>query len=429
MTDDTAFDAERRADDSAGLLASFRRRAALMALFAVSAAGVAAVPLGQWQIERDASERASEAVARMSARLPRIGAPQGPDAADLTATLQTEHLVGFELVEAGTGKTLLTSMRGAHSGPDMSEARAVRRSVLDPAGRQLVLIGYYHVPSALARVTSLGALWAMTSAMVGALIASVLGYLSFRRSLSEIVSLGDQLLESNLTLLRTLGSAVAHRDADTDSHNYRVALNAVCLGGLIGLSDRELRALTIGAFLHDIGKLAIPDAVLRKPGPLDRLERDVMKTHVHVGAQIAAGATWLAEARCVILHHHERFDGTGYPFGLLGTQIPRIARVFAVIDVFDALTASRPYKEAYSVASASDLIQAASGTHFDPDVCAVFLRHIDQFVVEQATEDANDLRNRLDVTVRRLFKDVRPHHAGLATRGGRVKDGEPAIVV
>ncbi len=323
----------------------------------------------------------------------------------------------------GVNRLIIVADRGKGA------ARAVRRSVLDPSGRQLVLTGYYHVPSVLVRLTSLSAFWAMASAMLGALIASVLGYLSFRRSLSEIASLGDQLLESNLTLLRTLGSAVAHRDADTDSHNYRVALNALRLGVLIGLSDRELRALTIGAFLHDIGKLAIPDAVLRKPGPLDRLERQVMQTHVHVGAQIAAGATWLAEARCVILHHHERFDGTGYPFGLQGTQIPRIARVFAVIDVFDALTASRPYKDAYSVACASELIQAASGAHFDPDVCAVFLRHIDQFVVEQATENANDLRNRLDVTVRRLFKDVRPRHTDLTTSVGGIKGDAPAIVV
>lgn len=131
----------------------------------------------------------------------------------------------------------------------------------------------------------------------------------------------------------------------------------------------------------------------------------------------------------MILHHHERFDGTGYPFGLQGTQIPRIARVFAVIDVFDALTASRPYKDAYSVACASELIQAASGAHFDPDVCAVFLRHIDQFVVEQATENANDLRNRLDVRVRRLFKDVRPRHTDLTTSVGGIKGDAPAIVV
>jgi len=240
---------------------------------------------------------------------------------------------------------------------------------------------------------------------------------SFRRSLRQVAALSDQLLESNLTLLRTLGSAVAHRDAETDSHNYRVALNAMRLGALLGLPPRDLRALTIGAFLHDIGKLAVPDAILRKPGPLDHLEREVMKTHVQIGAQIVAQATWLVEARCVVLHHHERFDGSGYPYGLKGTQIPEIARVFAVIDVFDALTSVRPYKAAYLVADACELIGGASGAHFDPDVCAVFLGHANEFEVEQPDSDAGQLRLRLDRAVRDLFTPLPTRSATGAVQG------------
>lgn len=386
--------------DRSELLANFRRRAALMALVAVGVAGGVAVLIAQWQIENDAARRAADAVARLSRSL--VGADR--DTANWADVLQNEHLVGYMLTDSASGLVIVNSLDNMPGDENLDSARVVQRTVSDVSGKQLSLTGYYHVPSAFARLTSLNSLWAMGSTTLGALLASLLGYWAFRRSIAQITTLGDQLLESNLTLLRTLGSAAAHRDCDTDSHNYRVSLNALRLGRLLDFSEEDLRALTIGAFLHDIGKLAVPDSVLRKPGPLTSLEREVMKKHVEVGAQIVAAATWLADARSVILHHHEHFDGGGYPFGLKGDEIPLIARAFAVIDVFDALTSTRSYKQAFSVDDACNAIQEGSGTHFDPYVCEVFLKHVQQFEIERADANIEQLRSRLDLAIGGLFK-------------------------
>jgi ribonuclease P protein subunit RPR2 len=130
--------------------------------------------------------------------------------------------------------------------------------------------------------------------------------------------------------------------------------------------------LEFGFLLHDVGKVAIPDAILYKPGRLSEKERALMAQHPVIGAQIVRGIEFLAQAAQVVRHHHERWDGAGYPDGLAGEDIPLAARVFAVADVLDALTTDRPYRPASPLAQAREMINADSGTHFDPAVIDAF---------------------------------------------------------
>jgi HD-GYP domain-containing protein (c-di-GMP phosphodiesterase class II) len=180
------------------------------------------------------------------------------------------------------------------------------------------------------------------------------------------------LLAANLETLAVLGSAVAKRDADTDAHNYRVSLYALRLGETVGLNDAELRGLIKGAFVHDVGKIGIPDAVLLKPGGLDAEEYGVMQSHVHQGVDIVSRAAWLRDGLPVVASHHEKFDGGGYPQGLRGLAIPVAARIFAIVDVFDALTSERPYKKPLGLDEALKILEEGRGSHFDPDLLDAF---------------------------------------------------------
>jgi HD-GYP domain-containing protein (c-di-GMP phosphodiesterase class II) len=182
------------------------------------------------------------------------------------------------------------------------------------------------------------------------------------------------LLDSNLETLQVLGSAIAKRDSDTDAHNYRVTLYSVHLAQEIGLSHEAMRTLIKGALLHDVGKIGIRDAVLLKPGKLSHAEYEVMKKHVYHGVDITSRSSWLADARAVVASHHEKYDGNGYPDGLAGEDIPIVARIFAIIDVFDALTSKRPYKEPFSFEETMQILREGSGTHFDPQLLTIFDR-------------------------------------------------------
>lgn len=186
------------------------------------------------------------------------------------------------------------------------------------------------------------------------------------------LSLSQSLLDSNLELLQSLGSAIAKRDSDTDTHNYRVTLYAVRLAEAMNLNRDSIESLIVGAFLHDVGKIGIPDQILLKPGKLTSEEFEIMKRHVVFGGEIIQDSTWLKRARDVVLFHHEKFDGSGYPHGLLGNGIPLNARLFAVADVFDALMSKRPYKEPMLVEEALKILLDGAGKHFDPDVVGTF---------------------------------------------------------
>jgi putative nucleotidyltransferase with HDIG domain len=189
----------------------------------------------------------------------------------------------------------------------------------------------------------------------------------------DLLRASADLAHANMGLLAALGSAVAKRDRGTNSHNYRVTIYAIRLGEAVGLSPERIRGLIKGAFLHDVGKLAITDAILQKPGRLTDEESAVMRAHVRHGVEIVAKFRWLQDALDVVQHHHEKIDGTGYPAGLQGDAIPIAARIFAIVDVFDALTTRRPYKEPAPLHESVFALLAGKGSAFDPALVDTFL--------------------------------------------------------
>jgi HD-GYP domain-containing protein (c-di-GMP phosphodiesterase class II) len=188
----------------------------------------------------------------------------------------------------------------------------------------------------------------------------------------DVIRYSHDLLRGNIELMEVLGGAIALRDSDTSAHNYRVAIYAVRLAQAAGLEAPAIRSLITGAFLHDVGKIGISDNILLKPARLSPEEFAVMKTHVALGVAILKKSNWLDSAREVVEYHHEKFDGSGYLCGLRGPEIPVAARIFAIVDVFDALTSRRPYKEPMSFDVAMDIIRQDAGSHFDPELTERF---------------------------------------------------------
>jgi putative nucleotidyltransferase with HDIG domain len=163
------------------------------------------------------------------------------------------------------------------------------------------------------------------------------------------------------------------RDHATDEHTHRVADQTVALAKQMGIPDSELGHFRRGALLHDIGKMAIPDIILQKQGDLSIAELEIMQSHPEKAHQILSHIDYLAPALDIAYFHHEKWDGTGYPRQLKGEEIPLPARIFAVVDVFDALTSDRPYRRAWTKEEALNYIKSQSGRHFDPTVVAAFL--------------------------------------------------------
>jgi putative two-component system response regulator len=171
-----------------------------------------------------------------------------------------------------------------------------------------------------------------------------------------------------------LGQAGHFNDTDTGSHIWRMAAYARILAKAVGWDDERCKQLELAAPMHDTGKLGIPHAILRKPGPLNDEEWAVMQTHPQIGYDILckSDAPVFQLAAEVALHHHEKWDGSGYPAGLRGEAIPQSARIVALADVFDALCMRRPYKEPWSVEQILDYIHADAASHFDPDIVRAF---------------------------------------------------------
>lgn len=167
-------------------------------------------------------------------------------------------------------------------------------------------------------------------------------------------------------------NAIEARDAETRNHSRRARAYTLLIARYAGVDDAQLQHIGWGALLHDIGKIAVPDRILRKPGPLTAEEWEIMRQHPVVGYELIREIAFLAEAADVVLAHHERFDGSGYPFGTVGTDIPLGARIFAIADAVETITSRRAYKAPESFATAADEIERCSGTHFDPDLVAVF---------------------------------------------------------
>jgi putative two-component system response regulator len=177
-----------------------------------------------------------------------------------------------------------------------------------------------------------------------------------------------------------LAGAIERHDPEIDRHLILMASTTALLGAELGLGARRVALLRAASPLHDVGKIAIPDGVLRQPGPLTSSERKRMESHTTVGREILAGceSELLKMAATIALTHHEWFDGNGYPQGLSDGEIPIEGRIVAVADIFDALLSDRPHRSAMKTEQATNLIAGESGTHFDPDVVAALMANLDE---------------------------------------------------
>ena len=205
---------------------------------------------------------------------------------------------------------------------------------------------------------------------------------AYQSNLESLVAARTEQLRQAMTdlersydiTLEALGDALDLKDAETEGHSKRVTAFTIAIARAMGLSGDRIRVIARGAFLHDIGKMAIPDAILRKPGPLTPEETEIMREHCYRGYQMLRKIPFLAEASEIVYSHQERYDGTGYPRRLSGAEIPLGARIFSVADTLDAITSDRPYRAAQPIAAARKEIIRCRGEQFDPEVVNVFLQ-------------------------------------------------------
>ncbi|MCC2638908.1 MAG: two-component system response regulator [Moraxellaceae bacterium] len=185
----------------------------------------------------------------------------------------------------------------------------------------------------------------------------------------------EQLHHTRLQIVQRLGRAAEYRDEETGNHILRMSHTCALLARAAGWSECECDLMLNASPMHDIGKIGIPDAILLKPGRLTPPEWEIMKTHAAIGARLLDGdnSDLMLMARDIAHYHHEKWDGSGYPFGLAGAAIPMAGRIAALADVFDALTSCRPYKPAWTVEAALDYVKSQSGSHFDPALVEAFL--------------------------------------------------------
>jgi putative nucleotidyltransferase with HDIG domain len=195
------------------------------------------------------------------------------------------------------------------------------------------------------------------------------------RARTEMLRQAMEDLEHSYDItLEALGDALDLKDSETEGHSKRVTAYTIALSRAMGIAPAEIKVIARGAFLHDIGKMAIPDDILRKPGPLTQEEQAVMREHCTRGFHILRKIPFLNEAAEIVFSHQEHYDGSGYPTGLRGGEIPIGARIFAIADTLDAITSDRPYRKANSFDAARQEILRCSGTQFDPSVVEVFLK-------------------------------------------------------
>jgi len=218
--------------------------------------------------------------------------------------------------------------------------------------------------------------------------------LAYQTKLESLVSARTEMLRQALTdlersydiTLEALGDALDLKDAETEGHSRRVTAFTIAIARAMGLPQDRVRVIARGAFLHDVGKMAIPDAILRKPGRLSPEEQVIMQQHAQLGYQMLRKIPFLHEAADIVYSHQERFDGSGYPRGLKGDQIPLGARIFAIADTFDAVTSDRPYRAAQSIPSGRREIERQSGKQFDPEIVSVFQSITEQIWRELRSE-------------------------------------------
>jgi len=283
---------------------------------------------------------------------------------------------------------VITQLRGPNGGPNA------------------YLEGVFRVAPAVIEEVRDATLRVTATVVLAVLATSLLLYPIIRRLNQRVLRHSQELLDANLGTLRALGSAIAKRDSDTSHHNYRVALLSIRLAEAVALNAAQMRSLIKGAFIHDVGKIAIRDSILLKPGRLDADEFAEMKTHVSHGGDIVRQTEWLADAAEVVKYHHEKFDGSGYLTGLGGEDIPVIARIFAIADVFDALTSARPYKQPLSLERSVEILLEGRGTHFDPKLLDAFLAIAASLYATYSGREEGDLATELQAASDPYFAGV-----------------------
>jgi len=205
---------------------------------------------------------------------------------------------------------------------------------------------------------------------------------NYQQNLEQVVTARTEMLRQAMenlehsydVTLEALGDALDLKDSETEGHSKRVTAYTIALARAMGITPAQIKIIARGAFLHDIGKMAIPDDILRKPGKLTHEEQQVMREHCARGYHMLRKIPFLSEAAEIVFSHQEHFDGTGYPSGLAGGEIPVGSRIFAIADTLDAITSDRPYRKARSFDHARQEILTGSGTQFDPNVVEVFLK-------------------------------------------------------
>ena len=255
-------------------------------------------------------------------------------------------------------------------------------------------------------------------------------YLTYKVYLDKVeasIQHAEQMADLHLRTIEALAIAIDAKDEVTHEHVRRVQIYATGLARLFGLSEPEIESLRAGALMHDIGKLAVPDYILNKPGALTPAEFDKMKVHTIVGAEILERVGFPYPVVPVVRHHHERWDGRGYPDGLKGDQIPITARILTVSDCFDAVREDRQYRKAMSREEAIALLKDGSGTFFDPEVVIVFMDHLHEFESEirrqrvdrqsgdHRVEDNKLLKDRVVDTGQQAFERIRSAHREVLT--------------
>jgi putative two-component system response regulator len=215
----------------------------------------------------------------------------------------------------------------------------------------------------------------------------------------ELKNALEKLQESSLETIYRLSMASEYKDEDTGAHIKRMSLYSAAIARKLGLDENDVRLLLYSSPMHDLGKIGIPDLILLKPGKLDPVEWKIMMQHTNIGAGILNGseAEFIQLGEKIAQSHHEKWDGSGYPNGLKGTEIPISSRITAIADVFDALTSKRPYKEPFSVEKSLSIIREGSGSHFDPDVTDAFFSIKDEILAIKE-EFENDKEMSFDVS-------------------------------
>jgi len=199
-------------------------------------------------------------------------------------------------------------------------------------------------------------------------------YRKLMKQQADLLQAHGELQDAYEATLKGWVRALDFRDNETGDHSRRVTLLTVELARLMGINEDELVHVRRSALLHDIGKIAVPDSILHKTGPLTEAEWDIMRKHPQIAIEMLEPIEYLRPALAIPFNHHERWDGTGYPRGIKGEEIPLAARIFAVVDVWDALSSDRPYRKAWPYEKIVEHMRQQSGTHFDPKVVELFLK-------------------------------------------------------